>query len=589
MAVTQSTFTNATAAVHALHTQGAIAKFLTVNPTATAFRFTSMRFTPFSHTWHFETFDKGASSYLGESLTYTANRNKDLHGTTLFMYELPGLMNAQRVEDAAPTNSYTIAEVVHDDIYNRHYDASGSATSLTNEYRESLFELVAGTAGTDAHAFRRHSGQPHYCDGVAIAAVKSVEYQLGGQRMDRDDKYSLYTWLVLNSGSVGVPHKMMGLAESRGNNDLELKMDSMAFQVKYCPLIFSFCRAPSMAAPLISNIYNNLSVVAEFEEYQKLIKNYSGAGNSGGGTVNIVRNRAILTGAIGIDLATGLRAATGNSDVAAQTQFYTLKRKWEDTLPNSRVRGRNLMTSNKSGVSTAAAVSASDLAQTDFPVSVVSQVYFLGPQERYAFASNTHHQIIEACQRVSHDTTQVSSKTYRTDTIQNACSWMSVCPLYKPNLSVNEYFDFGGAWDHVRQRTFPAVTTLEFKTNGSAIYTEADESFFTLVQPWAHHSNVLTGQRRVYAMNFGLKANSRGAVQAIGSLNLSRSVNSEVNAKFATNLWAAATGETEITAIQQAARTGTNLTMKFNFRNYNVLKYRSGTGGLIFTQSNNSN
>ena len=44
-----------------------------------------------------------------------------------------------------------------------------------------------------------------------MAMIMGVEYQLGGQRMDRHDKHTLYTWHLLNQ--VNVPYKMLGLAE----------------------------------------------------------------------------------------------------------------------------------------------------------------------------------------------------------------------------------------------------------------------------------------------------------------------------------------------------------------------------------------
>ena len=607
MAVGQSIFTNANGSVHMLHAQGAIAQFLTVKPTATAFRYTSVRFTSFGMAWFFENFDKGASAYLGETVTYTASRNCDMHEMHLFRYELPGLLNVALGADVQDTATTVIREVLHPDLITRYNEVVGGAAAIdvgdtraVSEERFRYGDLAADHIGATGH--RDWSGQPHYCDGVAIAAVKSVEYQLGGQRMDRHDKHALYTWLVLNSGSVGVPTKMMGLAESRENNDLELKQDSMMFQVKYLPLIFSFCRAPSMAAPLVSNMYNNLIIQAEFEPFSALIKNFSGTGNSAAGLTQSVRTRvkaadpALLTDLTGLGTtAVAFVANTVGDNMAASTlggaTAITFKRKWEDTLANSRARGRDLQTGEALGLADDAAPTATStgvLAQADFPVSNVSRVFFLGAQERYAFASNAHHQIVEACQRVKHSTTQVTSKTYRTDTFQNACSWMAICPLYKPNLAVNEHFDYGGAWDFVRQRTFPAITTLDFVTNGANLYAETDESFYTMVQPYAHHSNVLTGTRRVYAMNFGIKANGRGATQGIGSVNLSRSTNSQVTASFAANLWAAAAGEADLSIAQAPTTSSTNLDVEFIVWNYNVLQYRGGIGGYKFTQSNNS-
>jgi len=392
-----------------------------------------------------------------------------------------------------------------------------------------------------------------------MAMIKGVEYQLGGQRMDRHDKHTLYTWHLLNQ--VNVPHKMLGLAE---HDEDELKSDSMRFQRKYCPLVFSFCRHPSMGIPLISNMYNNLIIQVDLEPFSALICNYSGAGvNAAGAT-----SKVTTTGA----------AAPFNT---GGQQFYTLKRKDQSTLAASRAAGSDLAVANTQGL--AADVDASDLAKEDFPVSVVSRVYFLGPQERYAFASNAHSQVVEACQRVKHSVTKQTEYTFRTDTLQNACSVLYVVPQYRPQIAAGRHFDYGGAHDHVRDRSSPALTTLQFTTNGADLYSEQDQSFYQQVQPYAHHKNSARGARKVYPMNFGIQANAMGPVQYRGAVNLSRSVNSQCKLGFASSMWNVST-----TGYAKEATATTVLDIEFVVWNYNVLAYRGGIGGYKFTQSNNS-
>ena len=551
-----------------------MADYLSGDPDATAFRYTSVRFTSFGMAWFFENFDKGAASYLGETLTYTASRNCDIHEMTLFRYELPGIGNFLY-------NSSTLYEVVHDELCAQYYQMSNGNEAASLVYGESFFQA------SDTTNFKRRSeGQPYYTDGVALAAVKGVEYKVGGQRMDRHDKYALYTWIMLNSGSIGVPFDMCGLAQNTGNRNKELKAASMAFQVKYCPLIFSFCRAPSMGAPLISNMYNNLIIEAEFEPFSAVICNFSGTGflNGASATTAVTVHTTLTTGASSspIDLAfNGAPNVAVAVALSATTQAYTLKRVNETSQTAAYARGRDLITAATQGASS---VSATNLAQTDFPVSVVSRVFFLGPEERTAFASNSFSQTVEACQRVKLSASGgQTSQTYRTDTFQNASSVMYVVPTYKPNLAANDYFSAGGSYDLARGTTFPAINTLELSTNGATLYAQSDESFYRMVQPYAHHSNVLDPGRRVYAFNFGTRANSRGPVQAIGYLNFSRTTNSQVTATHPANLWA---GDASVGNL--AATSTINLDMEFILWNYNLLTYKGGIAGYRYTQSNNS-
>ena len=653
MAVGQTVFTVANGAVLQLHAGGNMADYLSGDPDATAFRYTSVRFTSFGMAWFFENFDKGAASYLGETLTYTASRNCDIHEMTLFRYELPGIGNFQTHNDSAPQGTdvgtavqIQVFEVLHDEICVPYQTlvsdirsftklqlnlssntstatadgtystesvllADMTITSPNNAYRrevnsscvaESYFE-----ATDEVNFMRKNQGQPYYTDGVALAAVKAVEYKVGGQRMDRHDKYALYTWILLNSGSIGVPFDMCGLASSTANNNLELKAASMTFQVKYCPLIFSFCRAPSMGAPLISNMYNNLIIEAEFESFSALICNYSGSGlNGAAGTTTITPHRNLVgKGTLHGNGADRAFPSANHKDEGGATigtfgtnlVFYTKKRTFEDSLANSYVRGRDLRTGKDlADVSTASQISitGSDLVQADFPVSVVSRVFFLGPEERTAFASNSFSQTVEACQRIVHSTTQTSSKTYRTDTFQNASSVMYIVPVYKPNRAANDYFSMGGAYDLVRRQTWPAINNIELSTNGATLYAKSDESFFRQVQAYAHHSNVLDPGRRVYALNFGTRANSRGPVQSIGYLNFSRTSNSQVTIEHASNMWVAKlTDETRgesgnAVRGNLAASSSTQLDVEFILWNYNLLTYKGGIAGYRYTQSNNS-
>ena len=641
----QQNFTTASAPVMMLYIGGAIAQFLSVMPDATAFRYTAVRFTTFGQAWYFENFSKGATSYLGESLTYEATRNKDIHEATYVRYELPGIGNVQTWGDLAPVargagesaSDFTpwgatapaaqIYEVLHDDICPKYQEAVSTKqtynefrlvpvvaiswgdtvganpsemVSLSNQYyKETNSSCVAESYFTtsDTTNFKRKGeGQPYYTDGVAIAAIKSVDFEIGGQRMDRHDKYAIYTWLMLNSGSIGVPLDMCGLATTTTQRNLELKRASMAFQVKYCPLIFSFCRAPSMGVPLISNMYNNLTLRIEFEPFSALICNYSGTGLNGAQGTTAVKPSVILTpDGTGTHDGRAYPSAPARNFggasigiVAASTQFYTRVRKNEDTLANSYARTIDLQPGNNFiGItaSTSATVLSSNLTQEHFGVSIVSKAYFLGPEERTAFASNAFNQIVECCQRIMLSTTQSASQAYRIDQFQNAASSMYVCPIYKPNLANNQYFTHGGAYDHVRDQTWPAVNTVELSTNGAVLYQAADESFYRQVQPFAHHSNVLPPWRRVYALNFGIRANAMfKPVQANGYLNWSRTANAMLTLTHPDNLWATASNA----ALHVTPTASTLLQILVVVWNYNVLQYRGGIAGYKYTQGNNS-
>lgn len=588
-----SSFTNATGFVNVMSQEGAMAQYTTARPTSTIFRYRSIQHPVFAQGWYHENFDKGKSAYLGEVLRYTASRNKDCQCDTLIQYDFPGLLNAQYHGPHAGTADRMI-EVLHPDLCLNYNDvavvSSGVATGV-HCIDERLCKLMAGSGANGA--IRKGHGQPHWTDGVALAAIKYVDFSLGGQRLDRQDAQAMYSWHLLNN--VNVPFKMLGLAQDRGNNDLELKRDSMTFQRKYAPLCFTFCRHPSMSIPLISNIYNNLVIECELQAPSALVKNYSGAGNSAGATSNYVSVHTTLTsddallGPTALS-ATGLtiQAKSGMLPMTKDvTNFYTCVRGNENTIEASRSRGRNIACAQKSGLG-AAALTSSTLTASQCPVAIVSRVFFLGPQERYAFASNSHCQVVEACQRLKASVTNVPSYTFRTDQLQNSCSALYVCPIYRRQLSCNEYFNYGGAHDAVRGGSLPAISTIQMTSGGAELFHTADESFYGQVQPYIHTKNVVPNGRRSYGMHFGAKQNGVGPVQFLGGVNLSRTPNSAVTIGFQSNCWTKGTGETEVAGVQLAAHTSTIMEVELVVWNYNVLCYRGGVGGYKFTQSNNS-
>lgn len=584
-AALQNTFTASLGAVLQTNALGNIKKYLTDRPTATPFRYTSVRFTVFGQAYFFENFDSSSSAYLGNTVKHTANRNCDLVGPKFVRYELPGIGNyvATNIDVGSVGDDFQYIEALHSQHLSRYNEVGGGGATLGVD--EQYFTANDGTAaavGVDKFT-RKGLGQPFYCDGVGFAAVEEAEYHIGGQRMDKHDGDMMYMWFELNSAGECAPREMVGLAHSREHKDLELKQNSMTHQVKYAPFCFSFCRAPAMAAPLISTMYNSLSLHIKFRSFSQLICGYSGAGTNAAGTTSKVW--------VTSDIAAGVIIASQDHVVTAGTQLWTRKRRHEDTLANSRNRGQDVCTSEHQLPAAAAidTIAASDLTQADFPVSMVSLCYFLGPGERAAFASSSFYQIVEAVQRLSMTTTVATSLSFRTDQFQNAASQMYVIPKWPGQLAANEHFSMGGAWDYIRQRAWPVISTMEFITNGATQFQKTDESFYRHVQSFQHHSRVPRQNRLMYSLNFGMKANGRGPVQAIGYINLSRTTNSSLNLEFMKNLWTT-NGTTDLgssaTGITNGDHSAETLTVKLLVSNYNVQQYIGGIAGYKYTQVN---
>ena len=94
---------------------------------------------------------------------------------------------------------------------------------------------------------------------AGLALVKSVELEIGGQRIDKQYGDWMYIWneLSLPTGKKDGFKSMIGATES----EITVAADTML----YVPLEFWFCRNPGLALPLIALQYHEVKVNIEFD------------------------------------------------------------------------------------------------------------------------------------------------------------------------------------------------------------------------------------------------------------------------------------------------------------------------------------
>ena len=114
-----------------------------------------------------------------------------------------------------------------------------------------------------------------YVDWVGHNLVKSVEIEIGGQRIDKHYGDWLHIWNELSQtaghydGYKAMVSGVDGLM-SASNNDLELGSD--AARELYIPLQFWFCRNPGLALPLIALQYHEVKINIEFASASAVMK-----------------------------------------------------------------------------------------------------------------------------------------------------------------------------------------------------------------------------------------------------------------------------------------------------------------------------
>ena len=103
-----------------------------------------------------------------------------------------------------------------------------------------------------------------YADWSGHKLIKSVEVEIGGQRIDKHYGDWLHIWNELSqTAGHWDGYKAMVEGDSDFNDDLSENTDKAA-RTLYIPLQFWFCRNPGLALPLIALQYHEVKINVEF-------------------------------------------------------------------------------------------------------------------------------------------------------------------------------------------------------------------------------------------------------------------------------------------------------------------------------------
>jgi photosystem II stability/assembly factor-like uncharacterized protein len=128
------------------------------------------------------------------------------------------------------------------------------------------------TTGT-ATAYDVPAQRVRWCNAVGYALMKSVEIEIGGQRIDKH--YS--EWWDIWSELSEKEERRAGLWEMVGKYDDAdyadtYRREQAAARTLYVPLTFCYNRVPGLSIPLVALQYNNVNFNIEFRPYMECIK-----------------------------------------------------------------------------------------------------------------------------------------------------------------------------------------------------------------------------------------------------------------------------------------------------------------------------
>ena len=303
-----------------------------------------------------------------------------------------------------------------------------------------------------------------------LKLLKTIELEIGGQRIDKHYAEWLYIWneLSLPAGKRDGYYLMVG--GDRYNHSIYLGA-KQSYYVNV-PIEFWFCRNVGLALPLIALQYHEVKINIEFEERANLIDNTQNFSNRAFDTIN----------KLGVTLTT-------------------------PSLNNSEILGD------------VSKVSLSD-------VSLWVDYIFLDTDERRRFAQLTHEYLIEQLQFTGSDTITAGSNSMKSIRMNFNHPCKELVWYIKPNKDAsstkNLYwtnFSDRGADNETFMGNNP-TSTAKIQLNGNDRFAERDGNYFSLVQPYQHHENTPdVFHKGINVYSFAIKPEEQ---QPSGTLNMSR-------------------------------------------------------------------
>ena len=291
--------------------------------------------------------------------------------------------------------------------------------------------------------------------------LKTIELEIGGQRIDKHYSEWLYIWneLSLPIGKRNGYNVMVG-ANPR---NISSKLISGQEYELYVPLEFWFCRNVGLALPLIALQYHEVKINIEYES-EALMKDTNAA--------NYTYEEE----------TTGSAPFTANSTFANNNVVLRLDKAtlWVDYI-------------------------------------------FLDTDERRRFAQLSHEYLIEQLQFTGADSITSSGDSMKSIRMNfnHPCKelvWTiknTAAPVYWNNYSTAA----GGVNNDHLDSTNP-VTSAKIMLNGNDRFATRKGDYFSLVQPYQHHENTPDKfHQGINVYSFALKPEEH---QPSGTLNMSR-------------------------------------------------------------------
>jgi hypothetical protein len=305
--------------------------------------------------------------------------------------------------------------------------------------------------------------------------LKTIELEIGGQKIDKHYSDWLYVWneLTMPPGKKDGYQIMVG---GDPKNRTVLLKPQQSYEV-YVPLEFWFCRNVGLALPLIALQYHEVKINITYATASELVDKRANVCNLlDEGSIDYDRVPPPNTSNIAI-------GTYNNSSIFSTSSYSKLK------LTN---------------------------------VALFVDYIFLDTDERRRFAQQTHEYLIEQLQFTGNDTitkstTPEAMKNIRM-TFNHPCK--ELIWTVNPNGDVVNWNNYSDNTSNLYEFSENPVLRAKVQLNGNDRFTDREGTYFSVVQPYQHHEVTPSiYQNGINVYSFALKPEEH---QPSGSLNMSR-------------------------------------------------------------------
>ena len=380
-----------------------------------------------------------------------------------------------------------------------------------------------------------------YVNYLGLRLLKSVTIEIGGQQIDKHYSDWLYIWneLSLPMGKRYAWDTMVGADRDALNSGV---YGVNGVTTLYIPLEFWFCRNIGLALPLIALQYHEVKLKIEFESITNCMYNL---GTGADGPASQDANLQLQSPNLWVDYI--------YLDTDERRKFAQLSHEY--LIEQLQFTGQETLSSSANRIKLNFNHPCKELIWVaKFPN--VSQWYnYTVPDSSTGFpANNTATLANYSSPNIDTTNSNTLNSLLVTSNLANA----SITAGSANNYLLDNIIPFNNS-DIVNTFVNPFSTCL-LQLNGNDRFNQRNGTYFNLVQPFQHHTNVPLN-RGINVYSFALKPEEH---QPSGTLNMSRI-------------------DTAVLAVDTIKTTTVSGNINIYAVNYNVLRILSGMGGLAYS------